>query len=136
LEQQSGESFSSQLKASTAFSKRVPFTFLIHAVLILVIVIALHWMRRGIRKLAEEKPDLQRALPILDLPIFNRFRDFLRHQPIEPCRCPSTSYHNPKILRNRKRRIERRLDPTCRWSDTEAAMMRASNIYSEMAEQG
>jgi len=85
LEQQSGESFSSQLKASTAFSKRVPFTFLIHAVLILVIVIALHWMRRGIRKLAEQKPNLQRALPILDLPIFNRFRDFLRHQPIEPC---------------------------------------------------
>jgi len=29
---------------------------------------ALHWMRRRIRKLAEEKPDLERALPILDLP--------------------------------------------------------------------
>ena len=30
-EKQSRESFSSQLKASTAFTKRLPFTFLIHA---------------------------------------------------------------------------------------------------------
>ncbi len=30
-EKQSGEAFSSQLKASTAFTKRLPFTFLIHA---------------------------------------------------------------------------------------------------------
>jgi hypothetical protein len=30
-------------------------------------------MRRRIRKLAEEKPDLQRALPILDLPVSTAF---------------------------------------------------------------
>jgi small-conductance mechanosensitive channel len=72
-EKQSGESFSSQLKASTAFSKRLPFTFLIHALLIVLIAIALHRMRRRIRKLAEEKPDLQRALPILDLPVSTAF---------------------------------------------------------------
>src|SRR5258705_11856459 len=30
-EKQSGEAFSSQLKAATAFTKRLPFTFLIHA---------------------------------------------------------------------------------------------------------
>ena len=70
---QSGKSFSSQLKASTAFTKRLPFTFLIHALLIVVIATALQWMRRGIRKLAKEKPDLQRALPILDLPVSTAF---------------------------------------------------------------
>jgi potassium efflux system protein len=66
---QRGESFSSQLKASTAFGKRLPFTFLIHALLIVVMATALHWTRRRIRKLAEEKTDLQRAVPILDLPV-------------------------------------------------------------------
>ena len=41
----------------------------------------------------------------------------------------------PKILRNRKRRIERRLDPERRWADTEAPMMSASNIHFEMTER-
>jgi potassium efflux system protein len=72
-EKQSGESISSQLKASTAFTKRLPFTFLIHALFIVLMATALHWMRRRIRKLAEEKPDLQRALPILDLPVSTAF---------------------------------------------------------------
>ena len=66
-EKHSGESFSSQLETSAAFSKRLPFTFLIHALFIVLMATALHWMRRRIRKLAEEKPDLERALPILDL---------------------------------------------------------------------
>ena len=34
---------------------------------------ALHWMRRRIRKLTEEKPDLHRALQILDLPVSTAF---------------------------------------------------------------
>src|SRR5271165_6136567 len=72
-EKQSGEAFSSQLKASTAFTKRLPFTFLIHALFIVLIATALQWMRRRIRKLSEEKPDLQRALPILDLPVSTAF---------------------------------------------------------------
>ncbi len=72
-EKQSGKSFSSQLKASTAFTKRLPFTFLIHALVIAVIATALQWMRRRIRKLAKEKPDLERALPILDLPVATAF---------------------------------------------------------------
>ena len=42
----------------------------------------------------------------------------------------------PKILRNRKRRIARRLDPERRLPDTEAPMMSASNIHFEMAERG
>src|SRR5271165_3314043 len=72
-EKHSGESLSSQMKASTAFSKRLPFTFLIHALFIVLMAAALHWMRRRIRKLAEEKPDLERALPILDLPVSTAF---------------------------------------------------------------
>src|SRR5215831_3386745 len=72
-EQHSSESFSLQRKASAAFIKQLPFTFLIHALLIVLIAIALHWMRRRIGKLAQEKPDLQRALPILDLPVSTAF---------------------------------------------------------------
>jgi potassium efflux system protein len=72
-ENHSSESFSSQLKTSVAFSKRLPFTFLVHALFILLIATALHRMRRRIRKLAEQKPDLQRALSILDLPVSTAF---------------------------------------------------------------
>src|SRR6266436_2606080 len=72
-EKHSGESFSSQLETSTAFTKRLPFTFLIHALFIVLMAAAFHWMRRRIRKLAEEKPDLQRAVPILDLPVSTAF---------------------------------------------------------------
>ena len=72
-EQHSGESFSSQLKTSAAFAKRLPFTFLIHALFILLVAISLHWMRRRVGKLAEEKPDLRRALAILDLPVSTAF---------------------------------------------------------------
>lgn len=70
---QSGESFSSQLEASTAFAKRLPFAFLVHALFIVVIATALQWMRRRMRKLAKEKPDLQRSVPILDLPVSTAF---------------------------------------------------------------
>jgi Transposase DDE domain group 1 len=41
----------------------------------------------------------------------------------------------PKILRNRKHRIERRLDPKRRWSEQAAPMLSASNIHFEMAER-
>ena len=41
----------------------------------------------------------------------------------------------PKILRNRKHRIERRLDPKRRWSEQPAPMLTASNIHFEMAER-
>jgi potassium-dependent mechanosensitive channel len=71
--QQSGESLSSQLMASTAFTKRLPYAFMMAGLLILAIAIALFWMRRSIRKLAVEKPDLQQAMPILDLPVSTAF---------------------------------------------------------------
>src|SRR5258708_12905503 len=41
----------------------------------------------------------------------------------------------PKIIRNRKQRIARRLDPKRRWSDQPEPMMSASNIHFEMAER-
>ena len=72
-EKQSGASFSSQLKASTAFAKQHPFAFLVHALLIVLIATALQLMRRRMRKVTEEKPDLQRAVPILDLPVSMAF---------------------------------------------------------------
>jgi len=40
-----------------------------------------------------------------------------------------------KILRNRKARIERRLDPTKRWSDQPAPMLTASPIHYEMGDK-
>jgi potassium-dependent mechanosensitive channel len=72
-EKESGASLSSQLKASTAFVKRHPFTSLVHALLIVLIAIALQFMRRTMRKVTEEKPDLQRAMPTLDLPVSMAF---------------------------------------------------------------
>jgi small-conductance mechanosensitive channel len=69
----SGESVTLQLKTSSAFIKRLPITFLIHAVLIVLMATALHWMRRRVGKSAEGKPDLQRALSILDLPVSTAF---------------------------------------------------------------
>ena len=68
-----GESFSSQLQTSIAFTKRFPFAFLIHALLVVLMATAFHWMRRSVNKLAEGKPDLQRALPILNLPVSTAF---------------------------------------------------------------
>ena len=41
----------------------------------------------------------------------------------------------PKILRNRKRRIQRRLDPERGWSDQAEPIMRAGNIHYKMAEK-
>ena len=41
----------------------------------------------------------------------------------------------PKILRNRKRRIRRRLDPERGWSDQAEPIIKASNIHYEMAEK-
>jgi hypothetical protein len=39
------------------------------------------------------------------------------------------------MLRNRKRRIQRRLDPERGWSDEAEPIMKASNIHYEMAEK-
>ena len=45
------------------------------------------------------------------------------------------SRNYPKNLRNRKHRIEHRLDPKRRWTEQPAPMLSASNIHFEMAER-
>jgi len=40
-----GQSFFAQLRALTSFAQRAPFTFLIHALIILVLAVALHWFQ-------------------------------------------------------------------------------------------
>ena len=67
--QQSGASFSAQWHASMAFVQRYNFVFLALPLLIALIAGALQLMRRKLRRVLEEKPDLQRALPILELPV-------------------------------------------------------------------
>jgi potassium-dependent mechanosensitive channel len=70
---ETGESLSSQMKTTTAFTKRLPFAFFIHASLIVLIAATLHWIRRRLHKLGTEKPDLERAMPILDFPVSTAF---------------------------------------------------------------
>ncbi|HEY2423954.1 MAG TPA: mechanosensitive ion channel domain-containing protein, partial [Chthoniobacterales bacterium] len=65
----SGQSFSSQLSALIAYAKRLPFTFLIHALTILVLVVAIHWLDRRVRKWSEREPNLQSVAPVFDLPV-------------------------------------------------------------------
>ncbi len=79
---QSGRSFSSQLKASTAFTKRLPFTFLIHALFIVVIATALQWMRRRIRKSGEGKTRSAARAADPRSPRLNGLRAFYSDQPI------------------------------------------------------
>jgi hypothetical protein len=42
----------------------------------------------------------------------------------------------PEILRNRKQRIARRLDPKRRWEAQPRPMMNGRNIHFEMAQRG
>jgi potassium-dependent mechanosensitive channel len=67
--EQSGASFSAQLRASIAFVKRFPFAFLVQPFLIGLLAATLRLMRHRLQGVREEKPDLQRAFPIVDLPV-------------------------------------------------------------------
>jgi potassium-dependent mechanosensitive channel len=69
LEDESGETVSAQWNATTAYVQRLPFSFILHAVLIALLAIFIRWLARRVRKLSESNPELQRAVPILDLPI-------------------------------------------------------------------
>ena len=40
-----------------------------HAIIILVLFFAMHWLRRGIHKWTQEEPNLRRAAPVFDLPV-------------------------------------------------------------------
>jgi potassium-dependent mechanosensitive channel len=68
-----GRTFSAQWTASTAFTARLPATFLVHGLVILLIAVAIQWMRRNIRKSPEKIEDLGRAMPIFDLPVSTAF---------------------------------------------------------------
>jgi potassium efflux system protein len=70
---QSGETLASQWGATTAFAQRLPSSFVLHAVFIALFAILIQWLRRRVRKLSEANPALQRAVPILDLPISTAF---------------------------------------------------------------
>jgi hypothetical protein len=70
---QLGRTSSSQLTASTAFTERLPLTFMIHGLVVLLIAGAIQWMRRKIRKSPEKIQDLDRAMPIFDLPLSAAF---------------------------------------------------------------
>jgi potassium-dependent mechanosensitive channel len=63
-----GRSFSSQASALTAFANRLPSTFLIHALLILVFGAALFWLRGRLRRWSEQEPSLQPVVPVFGLP--------------------------------------------------------------------
>lgn len=65
----SHQSLSSQLSALTAYAKRLPFTFLIHVSIILVLAVAIHWLSRRMRKWSEREPSLQRVAPVFALPV-------------------------------------------------------------------
>jgi potassium-dependent mechanosensitive channel len=70
---QSSETLASQWGATTAFAQRLPSSFILHAVFITLFAILIQWLRRRVRKLSEANPALQRAVPILDLPISTAF---------------------------------------------------------------
>jgi potassium-dependent mechanosensitive channel len=65
----SPQSLSAQLSALTAYAKRLPFTFLMHVLIILVLAVAIHWLRRRVRKWSEREPSLQRVAPVFALPV-------------------------------------------------------------------
>jgi small-conductance mechanosensitive channel len=65
----SADTFTSQWDATSAFVRRSPSSFILHAFWIAVLAIFVQWLRRRMRKLSDADPALQRAVPILDLPI-------------------------------------------------------------------
>jgi potassium-dependent mechanosensitive channel len=62
-------SFFAQFQASIAFIKRYSFAFLALPLLVLAVAAAVQLMRRRMRKVTEQKPELLHAASILDLPV-------------------------------------------------------------------
>jgi hypothetical protein len=65
----SNRSFSSQLRGLLAYTRRFPFSFLIHGLVVLVLAGAIHWFGLGVRKWSEREPSLRDAVPVFDLPV-------------------------------------------------------------------
>jgi potassium-dependent mechanosensitive channel len=57
------------LSVLSAYIKARPTIFLLHAIIILILVVVVHWLRRGVHKWTEEEPSLRRAAPVFDLPV-------------------------------------------------------------------
>jgi potassium-dependent mechanosensitive channel len=56
------------LSVLSAYIKARPTIFVLHAIIILILVVVVHWLRRGVHKWTEEEPSLRRAAPVFDLP--------------------------------------------------------------------
>jgi small-conductance mechanosensitive channel len=66
---QSADSPSRQAADAVAYARRHPDLLLVHLAIFGVLLVILLWLKRGLRKWAAEEPDLERAAPILDVPI-------------------------------------------------------------------
>jgi small-conductance mechanosensitive channel len=52
-----------------AYIKRHWTVFFLHAIVFLLLLLTVRWLRRGIHKWTEEEPTLRRAAPVFDLPV-------------------------------------------------------------------
>ena len=52
-----------------AYVKRHARVFLLHAIIILLLLLVVHWLRRGVHRWTEEEPSLQRTAPVFDAPV-------------------------------------------------------------------
>jgi hypothetical protein len=52
-----------------AYIKRHATVFLLHAIIILLLLLIVHWLRRGVHKWTEREPSLRRAAPVFDAPV-------------------------------------------------------------------
>jgi hypothetical protein len=57
------------VSALVDYIKGRPTIFLLHAIIILLLVLVMRWLRRSIHKWTEEEPSLRRAAPVFDLPV-------------------------------------------------------------------
>jgi potassium-dependent mechanosensitive channel len=52
-----------------AYIKRNATVFLHHTIIILVLLLAVYWVRRGVHKWTEQEPSLLRAAPVFEVPV-------------------------------------------------------------------
>lgn len=69
LTQASETTFSAQASALFGYLQRQPGGLLTHTGIVILLIFALRWARRGIRRWVEEDPGLQRSTPVFEMPI-------------------------------------------------------------------
>jgi potassium-dependent mechanosensitive channel len=52
-----------------AYIKSRPTIFLLHAIILLLFLLVVYWLRREVHKCTEEDPSLRRAAPVFDVPV-------------------------------------------------------------------